>query len=112
MPETMRAAVVPELGRPLEVRDLPVPAPGPYEALVKVTYSGVCHTDLHAAHGDWPDKPAPPFIPGHEGVGTVAAVGDRVARGQVGDTRGHAWPASACRECQHCPPGRQTLRAL
>lgn len=109
MPETMRAAVVPELGRPLEVRDLPVPAPGPYEALVKVAYSGVCHTDLHAAHGDWPVKPAPPFIPGHEGVGTVVAVGDRVERVKVGDTVGNAWLASACGECEYCQTGWETL---
>jgi len=109
MPETMRAAVVPELGRPLEVRDLPVPAPGPYEALVKVAYSGVCHTDLHAAHGDWPVKPSPPFIPGHEGVGTVVAVGDRVERVKVGDTVGNAWLASACGACEYCQTGWETL---
>ena len=49
----------------------PVPTPGPGEALVKLISSGVCHTDLHAAEGDWPVKPKLPLIPGHEGVGTV-----------------------------------------
>ncbi|MBD8060894.1 alcohol dehydrogenase AdhP [Oceanitalea stevensii] len=105
----MRAAVVPELGRPLTIADVPVPTPGPYEALVKVDYTGVCHTDLHAAHGDWPVKPVAPFIPGHEGVGTVVAVGDRVERVKVGDTVGNAWLASACGECEYCQTGWETL---
>jgi len=109
MPDTMRAAVVPELGSPLEVKDLEIPQPGPFEALVKVDYSGVCHTDLHAAHGDWPVKPTPPFIPGHEGVGTVVAVGDRVERVKVGDKVGNAWLASACGECEYCETGWETL---
>ena len=109
MPDTMRAAVVPELGSPLEVQDLEIPQPGPFEALVKVDYSGVCHTDLHAAHGDWPVKPTPPFIPGHEGVGTVVAVGERVERVKVGDKVGNAWLASACGECEYCETGWETL---
>ncbi|WP_226924797.1 alcohol dehydrogenase AdhP [Georgenia satyanarayanai] len=109
MSQTMRAAVVPELGSPLEIRELAVPEPGPYEALVKVEYTGVCHTDLHAAHGDWPVKPVAPFIPGHEGVGTVVAVGDRVERVAVGDTVGNAWLASACGACEYCQTGWETL---
>ncbi len=109
MSETMRAAVVPQLGSPLEVRELAIPEPGPFEALVKVEYTGVCHTDLHAAHGDWPVKPTAPFIPGHEGVGTVVAVGDRVERVKVGDAVGNAWLASACGECEYCQTGWETL---
>ncbi|WP_299274316.1 alcohol dehydrogenase AdhP [uncultured Georgenia sp.] len=109
MAEKMRAAVVPELGSPLEIRELDIPQPGPYEALVKVAYTGVCHTDLHAAQGDWPVKPTPPFIPGHEGVGTVVAVGDRVERVKVGDTVGNAWLASACGDCEYCQTGWETL---
>ena len=79
---TMRAAVVHSFADPLSVDELEVPTPGPHEALVKVDYTGVCHTDLHAAHGDWPVKPAPPFVPGHEGVGTVVA-----ADGATNDSR-------------------------
>ena len=74
----MRAAVVTEFGGPLQVEELALPKPGYGEALVKLETSGVCHTDLHAAHGDWPVKPQPPFVPGHEGYGTVAAVGGGV----------------------------------
>ena len=106
---TMRAAVVRSFTDPLVVEELDVPSPGPHEALVKVDYTGVCHTDLHAARGDWPVKPAPPFVPGHEGVGTVVAVGDQVTRVRVGDTVGNAWLWSACGECEYCETGWETL---
>ncbi len=79
MHATMRAAVVRSFGQPLTIEKMPVPRPGPGEVLVKVEASGVCHTDLHASRGDWPVKPALPFIPDHEGVGTVAALGAGVA---------------------------------
>ena len=72
---TMKAAVVRNFGKPLTIEDVPVPQPGLGEVLVKVKACGVCHTDLHAACGDWPVKPVPPFIPGHEAAGVVAALG-------------------------------------
>lgn len=106
---TMKAAVVHEFGKPLTVDEIAVPAPGPDEALVKVRYTGVCHTDLHAAHGDWPVKPAPPFVPGHEGVGEVVAIGEHVTRVAVGDLVGNAWLWSACGECEYCETGWETL---
>ena len=106
---TMKAAVVHEFAAPLSIDQIPVPTPGPNEALVKVRYTGVCHTDLHAAHGDWPVKPTPPFVPGHEGVGEVVAVGDQVTRVKVGDTVGNAWLYSACGECEYCETGWETL---
>src|SRR5690625_3975287 len=106
---TRKCAVVNELGGKLTIEEQEVPTPGPFDALVKVKYSGVCHTDLHAAHGDWPVNPAPPFAPGHEGVGEVVAVGDRVTRVKVGDIVGNAWLASACGECEFCEEGWETL---
>jgi alcohol dehydrogenase, propanol-preferring len=109
IPGSARAAVVHELGAPLAVETRPVPTPGPFEALVRVEYTGVCHTDLHAAHGDWPVRPAPPFVPGHEGAGTVVAVGSAVTRVAVGDRVGNAWLASACGECEYCQTGWETL---
>lgn len=60
----MRAAVVTRFGSPLELLEVPRPEPAPHQILVRVTASGVCHTDLHAAHGDWPTKPTLPRIPG------------------------------------------------
>lgn len=105
----MRAAVVTELGAPLKIEELNVPEPGPGEVLVKLQTSGVCHTDLHAAQGDWPVKPTPPFIPGHEGYGTVVAVGAGVDDLQIGDSVGNAWLWSACGHCEYCRTGWETL---
>ena len=107
--DTMRAAVVTEFGAPLEISDLELPTPGFGEALVKVETSGVCHTDLHAAHGDWPVKPQPPFVPGHEGYGTVVALGAGVDDLKVGDKVGNAWLWSACGSCEYCRTGWETL---
>ncbi|MCT1834207.1 MULTISPECIES: alcohol dehydrogenase AdhP [Kocuria] len=107
--EKMSAAVVTAFGEDLEIEDLPLPEPGRDQALVRLIASGVCHTDLHAAHGDWPVKPEPPFVPGHEGVGEVVAVGEGVTRVSVGDLVGNAWLWSACGECEHCQEGWETL---
>lgn len=109
MDSTMQAAVVRAFGEPLVIEEAPVPRPGPGELLVKIAASGVCHTDLHAAHGDWPVKPEPPFIPGHEGVGHVVAVGDGVKHVKEGDRVGIPWLYSACGHCEHCLGGWETL---
>jgi alcohol dehydrogenase, propanol-preferring len=106
---TMKAAVVPELGAKLEVQDLPVPAPGPGQVLVRIEASGLCHTDIHAAHGDWPVKPNPPFIPGHEGVGIVTAAGPGADLHEPGDRVAIAWLGSACGHCGYCVSGWETL---
>lgn len=106
---TMHAAVVKEFGAPLRIEEYPLPTPGPGQALVKLIASGVCHTDLHAAEGDWPVKPSPPFVPGHEGVGEVVALGDGVTSLAVGDRVGNAWLWSACGDCEFCRTGWETL---
>ena len=80
----MRAAVVPVLGAPLEIRDLPVREPGPGQILVRIEESGLCHTDIHAARGDWPVPHTAPFVPGHEGVGLVTGVGPGVTSFALG----------------------------
>lgn len=105
----MKAAVVERFGAPLVVRDAPVPTPGPGQALVEISATGVCHTDLHAADGDWPVKPTLPFIPGHEGAGTVAALGPGVTHLKEGDRVGIAWLHSACGHCDFCLSGWETL---
>ena len=107
--ETMRAAVVRSFGRPLSIEQVRIPTPGPHQALVKVEFTGVCHTDLHAARGDWPVTPSPPFIPGHEGVGRVVAVGREVTDVSDGDLMGSAWLATACGTCRDCLRGWETL---
>ncbi|WP_456618323.1 alcohol dehydrogenase AdhP [Bradyrhizobium sp. P5_C12] len=106
---TMKAAIVKQFGKPLVIEDVPVPQPGPGEVLVKVKACGVCHTDLHAASGDWPVKPVPPFIPGHEVAGIVAALGLGVKNLKVGDAVGVAWLHDACLSCEYCETGWETL---
>lgn len=105
----MKAAVVHEFGHPLVVEDVAKPEPGPGQVVVKVETSGLCHTDIHAAHGDWPVKPAPPFIPGHEGVGLVERVGAGVTRLREGDRVAVPWLGSACGACEACASGWETL---
>jgi propanol-preferring alcohol dehydrogenase len=109
MAKKMKAAFVEKFGEPLQVREVPVPDPGSGEALVSIVASGVCHTDLHAADGDWPVKPAPPFIPGHEGAGFVAKLGPGVKHLKEGDRVGIAWLHSACGYCEFCLSGWETL---
>ena len=109
MDKTMKAAVVRAFGQPLVIEEVPVPRPGAGDVLVKIEACGVCHTDLHAAEGDWPVKPNPPFIPGHEGVGHVVAVGAGVDHVKEGDRVGIPWLYSACGYCEHCLGGWETL---
>ena len=109
MSRKMKAAVVHEFGQPLQIDEVDVPDAGVGQILVKIEASGVCHTDLHAAEGDWPAKPNPPFIPGHEGVGHVAAVGAGVDMVKEGDRVGVPWLHTACGHCKHCMTGWETL---
>ena len=106
---SMKAAVVREFGAELDVCEVDKPTLADDKIVVKIEASGVCHTDLHAAQGDWPVKPAPPFIPGHEGVGQVAEVGRNVTAVKEGDRVGIPWLHSACGHCQHCVGGWETL---
>ena len=109
MSTMMKAAVVRAFGKPLVIEDVPLPVPGRGEILVKVKACGVCHTDLHAASGDWPVKPVPPFIPGHEAAGVVAALGPDVTDFKLGDAVGVAWLHDACMRCEYCETGWETL---
>ncbi|MFI6423926.1 zinc-dependent alcohol dehydrogenase [Promicromonospora sp. NPDC050880] len=105
----MKAAVVTDFTAPLQVMDVPVPEPGPGQVLVRIETSGLCHTDIHAAHGDWPVKPHPPFVPGHEGVGRIERLGEGVHGRSPGQRVAIAWLGSACGECRYCISGRETL---
>ncbi len=109
IPQTMRAAVSKEFGKPLVVEEVPVPTAGAGEVLVKIEACGVCHTDLHAVEGDWPVKPKGDLIPGHEGVGRVVQVGAGVSHLQEGDLVGIPWLYSACGHCEYCHQGWETL---
>ena len=109
MPKMMKAAVVHQFGRPLAIEEVPIPTPKSGEILIKIIANGVCHTDLHAAQGDWPVKPKLPFIPGHEGAGIVADVGANVTGLKEGDPVGLAWLYDACGMCEYCRTGWDSL---
>ncbi|ADU08023.1 Alcohol dehydrogenase GroES domain protein [Micromonospora sp. L5] len=105
----MRASVVTAFDRPMEITERPVPEVGPGEILVRIEASGLCHTDIHAARGEWPVKPTPPFVPGHEGVGLVEQVGPGVTEHAVGDRVALPWLGWACGTCKYCVTGWETL---
>jgi len=106
---TMQAAVVRDFSQPLSIEAVPIPVPEPGEILVRIETSGLCHTDIHAAHGDWPIKPKLPLIPGHEGVGIVTRVGPGVKEVREGDRVALPWLGYACGACEYCASGRETL---
>jgi len=105
----MMAAVVEEFGRPLVIREWDKPTAGPGQIVIKTEACGVCHTDLHAAKGDWPIKPTLPFIPGHEAIGLVIEVGAGIALVKEGDRVGVPWLYSACGHCEYCLSAWETV---
>jgi propanol-preferring alcohol dehydrogenase len=111
MTQKMTAAVVEEFAKPLVVREWEMPKPGPGQIVLKTEACGVCHTDLHAAEGDWPVKPALPFIPGHEAVGVVTAVASGIHYLKEGDRVGVPWLYAACGHCEYCITGWETVCA-
>jgi propanol-preferring alcohol dehydrogenase len=109
MTRKMHTATVEHFGKPLVLKEWDIPTPGPGQILVKTEACGVCHTDLHAAKGDWPVKPTLPFIPGHEAIGLVAAVGAGVTIVKEGDRVGVPWLYSACGHCEYCLSAWETV---
>ena len=106
----MRAMVMDSAGRPLRRIALAVPTPGPDQVLIRVHACAVCRTDLHVIDGDL-TEPKLPLIPGHEIVGTVAALGQGVDRLAVGDRVGVPWLGWTCGQCAFCRSGRENLCA-
>lgn len=109
MTKQMQAAVVEQFGQGLVLKEVDIPTPGPGQILVKTEACGVCHTDLHAEAGDWPVTPNLPFIPGHEGIGIVVALGEGVTTVKEGDRVGVPWLYSACGHCEHCLAAWETV---
>lgn len=105
----MKAAVAHEFNTPLTIDDVEVPTIGNNEILVSIKASGVCHTDIHACHGDWPVKPNMPLIPGHEGVGVITEIGGNVNHLKKGDRVGIPFLYTACGYCDYCLEGKETL---
>jgi propanol-preferring alcohol dehydrogenase len=105
----MHTATVEQFGKPLVLKEWDIPTPGPGQILVKTEACGVCHTDLHAAKGDWPVKPTLPFIPGHEAIGLVVALGAGVTIVKEGDRVGVPWLYSCCGHCEYCLSAWETV---
>ena len=108
-PGHYRAAVVHEFSSRLTIDEIPRPVLEPGQILVEVEATGLCHTDIHAAHGDWPVKPSPPFVPGHEGIGIVRELGAGVTEVALGDRVAMPWLGYACGTCDYCVSGWETL---
>ena len=108
LPDTMQAMVLEKAGRPLRAMAVPVPRPGAEQVLVRMRACGVCRTDLHIVDGELPE-PKPLLIPGHEIVGTVVQVGDRVGEFAAGDRVGVPWLGWTCGRCPYCGKGQENL---
>lgn len=107
-PATMRAMLLVEAGRPLQLREVPVPRPGPGQVLIRVHACGVCRTDLHVVDGEL-TNPKLPLILGHEIVGSVEVLGDGVDGFLPGDRIGVPWLGYTCGSCRYCRRGQENL---
>lgn len=107
IPETQMGCIFYENGGPIEYKEIPIPKPKPTEILIKVLYSGVCHSDLHAWRGDWPSNTKLPLIGGHEGAGIVVAKGKNVDNFEIGDYAGIKWLNGSCLGCEYCEQGAE-----
>ena len=100
--------VLEQLGKPLQLRDLPTPVPGPGQLLVRVATCAICRTDLHIVDGELPN-PKLPLIPGHEIVGSVKEIGADVDNFSAGDRVGIPWLGWTDGECPYCRSHRENL---
>ena len=104
----MRAMVLDRPGKSLQLRDMPVPAPAPDQLLVKVAACAVCRTDLHLLAGELPN-PKLPVIPGHQIVGHIEKLGERVTGFSLGQRVGIPWLGWTDGECSYCRSNRENL---
>ncbi|CAI4685408.1 BBM_1a_G0040950.mRNA.1.CDS.1 [Saccharomyces cerevisiae] len=108
IPKTQKGVIFYENKGKLHYKDIPVPEPKPNEILINVKYSGVCHTDLHSWHGDWPLPVKLPLVGGHEGAGVVVKLGSNVKGWKVGDLAGIKWLNGSCMTCEFCESGHES----
>src|SRR4051812_48621002 len=104
----MRALLLEGPGDSLHIVDIPEPAPGPMEILIRIRACGLCRTDLHIIDADLP-KPRLPLILGHQVIGEVAEVGEKVTTLRTGDLVGVPWLASTCGSCEYCLRDQENL---
>ncbi|MBD2357938.1 zinc-dependent alcohol dehydrogenase family protein [Tolypothrix sp. FACHB-123] len=104
----MRAMILEAPHQPLRLADVPVPQPHPEQVLIRVHACAVCRTDLHIVDGEL-THPKLPLIPGHQIVGTIEAIGDRVVQFTIGQRVGVPWLGHTCDRCRYCLNGRENL---
>ncbi|MBF2059300.1 zinc-dependent alcohol dehydrogenase family protein [Fischerella thermalis] len=104
----MRAMLLEAPRQPLRLVNLPVPKPNPEQVLIRIHACAVCRTDLHIVDGEL-THPKLPLIPGHQIVGIVEALGERVEKFHVGDRVGVPWLGYTCDRCRYCVSGRENL---
>lgn len=97
-----------EVGKPLELKKIEKPEPGPNQVLIRVSTCGICRTDLHIIDGELP-SPKLPLVPGHQIIGTVEKVGEKVTNLKVSDRVGVPWLGGSCGECDFCHAGKENL---
>jgi NDMA-dependent alcohol dehydrogenase len=101
-----KAAVVVEPGKPIEIEELDLDGPREGEVLIRYTHAGLCHSDIHVAHGDFPARL--PMVLGHEGAGIIEEVGPGVTRVKPGDKVVCSFIPN-CGHCRWCATGRQSI---
>jgi len=104
----MKAMVLESVRQPLVLRDIPVPRPEPNQVLVQVSACAICRTDLHVVDGELPD-PKLPLVPGHQIVGNISELGERVVGFELGERVGIPWLGQTCGGCAYCDSGRENL---
>jgi uncharacterized zinc-type alcohol dehydrogenase-like protein len=100
----VNAYAAPAAGQPLAPTTIERREVGGNDVLIEILYAGICHSDIHTVNGDWGPQPFP-VVPGHEIVGTVAAVGADVAKYKVGDRVGVGCMVNSCGQCTNCRNG-------
>ncbi len=106
--KNMQAMVLDTAGSKLRKADVPVPAPGPHQVLIRVAACGVCRTDLHILDGEL-SNPKLPLILGHEIVGRIAALGEAVRDFAIGERVGVPWLGFTDGTCAYCRSGQENL---
>jgi NDMA-dependent alcohol dehydrogenase len=101
-----KAAVVHEVGKPIEIEELDLDGPQAGEVLIRYTFAGLCHSDVHIQHGDLPARL--PMVLGHEGAGVIEEVGPGVTRVAAGDNVVCSFIPN-CGTCRYCATGRQSI---
>jgi len=104
----MKAEIFERVGKPLELRDIPIPTPRPDQVLIKVSVCGICRTDLHIFDGEL-KNPKLPLVMGHQIVGKVVKIGNQVSGIAIGDRVGVPWLGGSCGSCSYCKEGKENL---